>query len=159
VKLCRCITIALVGLLLIAWAPGVKVYRSSGFNVFLAPDGQLLLAPKEPAIFMPVTPGIKPGTQPTDAQVLIELATANLAKRLGITGSEVELASLRRMTFRDTSLGKPESGQTYAQVITEGYEIVLRSGAASYIYHGAGRHIVFIGEQTTIRPEQPGATQ
>ena len=37
--------------------------------------------------------------------------------------------------WRDSSLGCPQPGVLYAQVITPGYRISLRVGAAQYEYH------------------------
>ncbi|MCI0396040.1 MAG: hypothetical protein L0332_19465 [Chloroflexi bacterium] len=44
--------------------------------------------------------------------------------------------------FEDESLGVPEPGATYAQVITPGYVIVVEADERRYTYHAAGDRVV-----------------
>jgi hypothetical protein len=44
--------------------------------------------------------------------------------------------------FPDASLGVPEPGMTYAQVITPGYVILLNAEGETYEYHAAGERVV-----------------
>jgi hypothetical protein len=65
-------------------------------------------------------------------------AVADLAARLGVPASDITIVSVEAVEWRDASLGCPQPGMAYAQVITPGYLIVLEAGGASYEYH-AGR--------------------
>ena len=59
------------------------------------------------------------------AQPLVELATADLQERLAVSSDEIALQSVKATDFPDASLGVPEPGKMYAQVITPGYVIRL----------------------------------
>jgi len=58
-------------------------------------------------------------------EYLVGLAKADLVQRLGISLSEIQVQSVTPAEFPDASLGVPEPGQVYAQVITPGYVIEL----------------------------------
>ncbi|MCD6520103.1 MAG: hypothetical protein J7M05_09305 [Anaerolineae bacterium] len=85
-------------------------------------------------------------------RTLANLAIADLAKRMGVDPSQISLESMEPRMFRDSSLGVPEPGKVYLQVITPGYVITLRLGGHTYVYHGSGKHIVLAAP----RPERPG---
>jgi len=77
-----------------------------------------------------------------EAQSLVSLAKADLAERLGVSPSDVEVQSVKETEFRDASLGVPEPGKMYAQVITPGYIIRLEAKDVVYEYHGSGERVV-----------------
>lgn len=62
----------------------------------------------------------------------IAIVSDDLAAR---TSAEVTLVSAEHTKWPDASLGNPQPGMAYAQVITPGYKIVLASGGANYEYH------------------------
>jgi hypothetical protein len=70
-----------------------------------------------------------------DSGPLIALCKADLAEITGITEADVELVSVTPFEFSDTSLGCPEPGKSYAQVITSGYIIILQAQGKQYEYH------------------------
>ena len=72
---------------------------------------------------------------------LIKAARADLSKRLGIAAEQVAFASIEAQEFADTSLGCPEQGKLYAQVIVSGYRILLQMGGKQYDYRSDGRHV------------------
>ncbi|NOR83667.1 MAG: hypothetical protein GQ526_09260 [Ardenticatenales bacterium] len=78
------------------------------------------------------------------AQPLVELATADLQERLAVSSDEIALQSVKATDFPDASLGVPEPGKMYAQVITPGYVIRLVVNGAVYEYHGSGDRVVFV---------------
>jgi hypothetical protein len=65
-------------------------------------------------------------------------AKADLAKRLGVDAGELEVVEAREVTWPDASLGCPEPGMMYAQVLTPGALIVLSHRGTEARYH-AGR--------------------
>jgi hypothetical protein len=77
-----------------------------------------------------------------EANKLVEKAKSDLAKRLPVMRGGVEVASVKRRTFRDSGLGVHEPGKMYAQVITPGYVITLIADGKRYRYHGANGHVV-----------------
>jgi hypothetical protein len=78
------------------------------------------------------------------AQPLVGLAVADLAERLGISPDEIEVQSVEKTEFPDTSLGVPEPGKTHAQVITPGYIVELTVEGQVYVYHGSGERVVAV---------------
>ncbi len=76
-------------------------------------------------------------TPPSDpsSQKLIQIATKSLAQKLQIDIEQIQLISVEAMTWPDASLGCPQMGVMYAQVVTPGYKIVLETGGRQYPYH------------------------
>lgn len=93
------------------------------------------------------------GTEYGQAQPLVEQAIADLAAQLNVRAGEIAVQQVMETEFRDTSLGVPEPGQMYAQVITPGYVIRLSAGDKVYEYHGAGDRIVQVPD--TKAPQAP----
>lgn len=74
---------------------------------------------------------------------LITLAKTDLAERLGIKIEEILVKSTTEKTWSDTSLGCPEKGKYYAQVITPGYLIIFETGGKIYNYHTSFNWVIF----------------
>lgn len=62
---------------------------------------------------------------------------ADLAARLDIPTDQVTVVSVEFVQWRDSSLGCPQPGMVYAQVITPGYRIVLEAEGILFEYHTA----------------------
>lgn len=73
---------------------------------------------------------------------LLEMAMADLAAELSLQADEVIPLSVEPYTFPDTSLGVPEEGMFYAEVLTPGYIMTLSAAGETYVYHGADGYIV-----------------
>ncbi len=69
-------------------------------------------------------------------------AIADLAKRLDINADRIEVVRVESVEWPDTSLGCPQPGQAYAQVITPGQILVLSANGQEYEYHTSGDQIV-----------------
>lgn len=93
------------------------------------------------------------------AEALVEMAKADLAQRLGISSPEnengIEVQSVEETEFPDASLGVPEPGKTYAQVITPGYVIKLAVAGQVYAYHGSGDRVVAVPAEPAEGEGQP----
>lgn len=63
----------------------------------------------------------------------VELVFADLEKR--VPGVEITVKSVEFTEWSDASLGNPQPGEAYAQVITPGFKIVLTAGGEDYEYH------------------------
>jgi len=74
---------------------------------------------------------------------LITLAKADLSERLGIKIEEIFVNNTIERTWSDTSLGCPEKGKYYAQVITPGYLIIFEIGERIYNYHTSLNWVIF----------------
>ncbi|MEV6282958.1 hypothetical protein [Kribbella sp. NPDC051770] len=75
-----------------------------------------------------------------------EQAKTDLAERLGVFVDEITLVSAEEVTWPDSSLGCPEPGMMYAQVLTSGSRIVLTAGGRTYEYHAGGQRAPFLCE-------------
>ena len=93
-------------------------------------------------------PAATPQTQPAAAteapaatpQTLTGLqveARQVLADRLSVPAAGLELVSDELVQWGDTSLGCPQAGMFYAQVITPGHRITFRQGEDTYEVHTA----------------------
>lgn len=75
---------------------------------------------------------------PRDKAAVVDAAKRDLAQRLGIKEQTIELVGqVEEVTWPDASLGCPEPGKMYAQVLTPGHKLTLRSGGKLYEYHAA----------------------
>jgi hypothetical protein len=85
------------------------------------------------------------------------IATARkaLAAREGSRGAEAEVVSADAAEWRDSSLGCPESGKLYAQVILAGYRVVFRAGATVHVVHVSGADAVVCGKPLAAAERQP----
>ena len=84
------------------------------------------------------------GDERPDLDPLLAEARADLAQRLDVSESAVTLHDVTEAKFPDASLGVPEPGTMYAQVITPGYVIELAVEDQVYTYHAAGGRVVFV---------------
>jgi hypothetical protein len=73
----------------------------------------------------------------------VEQAIADLAARLDVDPTTIEVVSVDEVDWPDASIGCPQPGMVYAQVITNGSKIVLRHDDVEYDYHQAGLQPVF----------------
>lgn len=74
-------------------------------------------------------------TVPPGAQEAVAAAKKDLSSRTGKPLEQLVVVSVEEVEWRDSSLGCPEPGKFYAQVITPGYRIVLSDGARQDEYH------------------------
>ena len=146
------------GRLLSQWRP--ELPRRAAAVVLLATAGLLLACGGEsqpadstsPSAGQPAAatgaPVATPQTQPAAAteapaatpQTLTGLqveARQVLADRLSVPAAGLELVSDEPVQWGDTSLGCPQAGMFYAQVITPGHRITFRQGDDTYEVHTA----------------------
>ncbi|MBI2845062.1 MAG: hypothetical protein HYX86_00805 [Chloroflexi bacterium] len=83
---------------------------------------------------------------PEEAEKVVALAIADLAVRLGVPEAEILVVSVDAVEWPDTSLGHPQPGYAYAQVITPGFRIILEAKGQIYEYHSDYERVVFIAE-------------
>lgn len=94
------------------------------------------LAGTEPAPAAPATmaePTLAPAVD-ADRNVFAAVI-ADAAAVLGVEQDEIELAEVAEVEWPDASLGCPESGMMYAQVITPGYRVIVRAAGETFEYH------------------------
>jgi hypothetical protein len=78
-------------------------------------------------------------------------AVRDLARRTGVDPADIAVVSAEEVTWRDGSLGCPEPGMMYPQVLTNGSRVVLEADGRRYEYHAGGRRSAFLCEN----PEPP----
>lgn len=73
----------------------------------------------------------------------IALAKQALSEHLDIDEASIEVVWIEPVTWSDTSLGCPEKGKVYAQVLVPGYRVLLQVGEEEHDVHiGNGRAVV-----------------
>ncbi len=86
--------------------------------------------------------GSAPG--PDDAETAVDRAREDLANRKGIDKEQITVVAVKEVNWPDTSLGCPEPGMMYAQVITPGHRIILSYAGQTYEYHSdQGGRVVY----------------
>ncbi len=76
-----------------------------------------------------------PAKEIATAARMYELARQDLAARLSVDVEEIKGNFIKPTTWPDTSLGCPQAGEVYAQVLTEGFLIELECEGQTYEYH------------------------
>jgi hypothetical protein len=105
------------------------------------PSVNTVNTPKPANTHLPSTPEISMVEQTPAENVssvpreLAEKAKEDLANYLHIDVSQIRVVESRSVDWPDASLGCPQPGMTYAQVITPGYWIVLEASGKQYPYH------------------------
>lgn len=99
---------------------------------------------------------------------VVQKAIADLTGRLGIAPEQVTVLSVEAVTWPDSSLGCPQPGMEYLQVMVDGLRIRLGAGGALYEYHSGGQGDPFLCQPASpifIRPtggpfpiQPPGGT-
>lgn len=87
-----------------------------------------------------------PPVEVEGTNAIVEIARADLAQRLGISRDEITVQSVEPAEFPDASLGVPEPGKVYAQVVTPGYIIDLAAAGQTYRYHASDERVVAVPE-------------
>ncbi len=62
-------------------------------------------------------------------------AIMDLAARLAIPAKDVKVLESGEAMWPDAGLGIPEPGMMYAQVLTEGFHVLLEAAGKTYEYH------------------------
>jgi hypothetical protein len=97
-------------------------------------DASTTTGPKGATTMPPPLPPDDPSLQR-----LVDLATADLAERLGIAASTISVTSAEAVVWPDAGLGCPQPGMAYIQVPVDGALVVLSAGGGEYSYHSGGR--------------------
>jgi hypothetical protein len=84
-----------------------------------------------------------------EAEKALTAAKADLMKRLGVAEEAILVKSVEAVQWRDSSLGCPQPGMMYAQVITPGFRIVLTVEGQTYEYHTDRSHILILCDKET----------
>lgn len=92
---------------------------------------------------------------PAEADRAVMAAKQDLASRVGVDVEDVQIAEIEAVEWPDSSLGCPEPGKMYLQVITSGYRVVLQAQGQTFEYHtDRGDRAVFCGQGVVGTPSQ-----
>ena len=76
---------------------------------------------------------------PSGADAATRAAINDLAAKRQVAPEAVQVVSISQFDWPDTSLGCPQPGMFYAQIIVEGYKIILSAGGQQVEYHADQR--------------------
>lgn len=77
----------------------------------------------------------------------LQAVLADAASRPGADPRDVQVGRTERREWPDAGLGCPEPGRLYAQVMTPGWLIEVRSGRKTFEYHtDSGNSFVLCGQ-------------
>jgi hypothetical protein len=100
----------------------------------------------------PTSPSATP--QDTDLQARARTAIADLVDRIGVDASDITVVRSEAVTWRDSSIGCPQKGMAYADVLVDGWLVVLEAGGVEYEYH-AGSSATGAGALSYCESPQP----
>jgi hypothetical protein len=112
-------------------------------------------------VTMTPVPTLEPAqvTPPPEAEAVVKLAADDLTQRLSLAPGAIQLVSVEAVEWSDASLGCPQPGMMYAQVITPGYLLVMEAGGEQYTYHtDMDRFVVLCEEGGETSGTTSGAT-
>jgi hypothetical protein len=90
----------------------------------------------------------EPETGLTMEDNAVMLSKEALADELGISTDQIEVEFITKIDWPDASLGCPQKGMSYAQMIVPGFKIILKVGDDLYNVHvGEGRAVICQGGQ------------
>ena len=81
---------------------------------------------------------------PPGATAALAAVRQDLAQRHKLAEAQITVVRAAAVDWSDSSLGCPQPGMVYLQVVTPGYRLVLAAGAVSTEYHtdAGGRFVV-----------------
>jgi hypothetical protein len=86
---------------------------------------------------------------------LVDQAKADLADRLSIPVTEIDLLEARHVVWPDGSLGCPKPGVQYIQVLTPGYLVLLKANGVQFEYHAGESNIFYCKNPKSPVPRTP----
>jgi hypothetical protein len=100
-------------------------------------------APAQPAQTSPQ------GSAAVDASLkpLVDVAIADLARRLNVDRTSITVVEARAMVWPDGAMGCPRPGMVYPQVQQDGTLIRLTARGQDYAYHSGGSRPPFLCQQ------------
>lgn len=105
----------------------------------------------------PPEPSATPAGLSSEEDALVAQAIADLQARLDVEEDQITVESVEPRDYSDASLGVPEPGQMYAQVVTPGVVIRLSAAGTVYEYRAADERVVLLpmeadGPSASYRP-------
>lgn len=97
--------------------------------------------------------------QDEEVPAVVKVAIADLAGRLRVSADEIKVVKVEEVTWPDASLGNPQPGMVYAQVLVPGYKVILEARGTQHEYHtDRTNRAVYVGEVAQVtQPTAVGA--
>lgn len=113
--------------------------RAAGREYTYRSDGQSLVS---------CAPADFPGSGGSGAARLVvqTQAISDLANRLNLARSAIKVIQNEAVEWPDASLGCPQPGMMYGQVITPGYRVILEAAGRQYEYHTSESRAMYCGK-------------
>jgi hypothetical protein len=94
-------------------------------------------------------PAKEPERVPTDEVPpdLLAAIVAHAAGRAGVAAADVVVSMARAVQWPDASLGCPQPGMAYAQVVTAGYHVQVSAGGSVHDYRADASGSFFVCEE------------
>jgi hypothetical protein len=112
------------------------IWLAAGCSQAGGSGGSLRPASDQPSVVPAANPGPS-GTIDLPTSV-IDPVVAEIAADAGVPVEQVHVISAESVTFPDGSLGCPQPGMVYPQVLVDGYKVVAEAGGTTYDYRGSG---------------------
>lgn len=138
-----CLVLASLALSVAACASGAGSGTTTPSPVPVMPTPAANVSPAPSSV-----PG--PGLNPTpDSTAAVEAALNDAATHLGVARDQLRVVQAEPKEWPDSSLGCPQPGQMYSQIVTPGYLIVISAGAKQLEYHTDARSRVILCRESS----------
>lgn len=121
--------------------PGIII----GQEIILSAGGRDYTYRTDGQQIKPCTPADFPGGRGpagADRQRAQAMAVRDLAGRANVAATAVKVIRVEEVEWPDASLGCPQPGMMYAQVITPGYRLELEAAGKRYTYHASDERVI-----------------
>ena len=102
------------------------------------PPAASAATPPPPAV-APLASAVPDANVGPDQQQAVAAAVQDAAARLGVAANELSVQQVEAREWGDSSLGCPQPGNLYSQIVTPGFVIVLNSRGKQLEYHSDTR--------------------
>lgn len=93
---------------------------------------------------------------PPELSRIIGGMITDLSERLGVDATAIRVVAVEEVTWSDASLGCPQPGMSYAQVVTDGMRVILEAKAVFYDYRADGVQVPFLCERAAVSEKSSG---
>lgn len=104
-----------------------------------------------PQVTTPVAPSTSAAVVPTvnpEAQSAVDAALKDAASHLGADAASLRVDQVEARQWNDSSLGCPQPGDLYSQIVTPGFLIVISSDTRQLEYHSDARARVVLCKES-----------
>jgi hypothetical protein len=85
-------------------------------------------------------------------EAIVSAVREDLAQRSGTAPDGIHVVSARAMRWNDGSMGCPQPGRSYIQVIVDGFQVILEAQGRSYDYRTNSRGGFVLCENPSPNP-------